>query len=128
MGFFEHLFGKEVKKSASKGKLSGEKGLRSRLEQVVATEYSTYELRQNVPSSEMFAEAGAVNYSYGIYQNGAPVAFINIIKNRNDYNLKGFRLAKEASESRGVPHMNFFSHLPNDTSYISERLRKNIFR
>lgn len=149
MGFLDNLFKKEAKKfvsgmvdkamdsvmggsSSLSGKsdnvtLTGEAGLRARLEQVVANEYSEYELRQNVPSSEMFAEPGAVDYSYGMYKNGAPVAMINVISNRNDYRLKRFRLAKEAAVNRGIPHMNFFAHLPNETSYISERLRKEIF-
>lgn len=144
MGFLDKLLKKEAKKfvsgmvdkavdnvmnggSKNNVRLSGEAALRSRLEQVIANEYGAYELRQNVPASEMFAEYGAVDYSYGLYQNGAPVAFINIISNRNDYSLKRYRLAKEASVNRGVPHMNFFSHLPNESVYISQRLRKEIF-
>ena len=149
MGFLENLFKKEAKKFVSgmvdkavdnvmggngspvskknNVTLTGEAGLRAKFEQVVANEYSEYELRQNVPASEMYAEPGAVDYSYGMYKNGTPVAMINVISNRNDYSLKRFRLAKEAAVNRGIPHMNFFAHLPNETSYISERLRKEIF-
>lgn len=105
----------------------GEPALRARLEQVISEEYSTYELRQNIPSSELSAGQGAVDYSYGIYKNGKPVAMINVITNRNDYRLKRFRMAKEAAVKMGVPHMNFFTHLPNEKSYISERLKKEIF-
>ncbi len=109
-----------------KKELVGEAGLRARLEQVIANEYSTYELKKNVPASEMFAEPGAVDYSYGIYKNGAPVAYITVIADRNEYKLKRFRDAKAAAEARGIPHMNFFAHLPNETSYISERLKQEI--
>ncbi len=145
MGFLDNLFKKEAKKfvsgmvekavdSALNGgqsgnvKLSGVAGLRANLESVFANEYASYELKQNVPSTEMGAEYGSVDYSYGLYKNGAPVAFINVIEQRNDYSKKRFRMAKQAAENNNVPHMNFFAHLPNETGYISERLRKNIFR
>lgn len=145
MGFLDNLFKKEAKKfvsgmvekavdSAINGgkagnvKLSGVAGLRANLESVFANEYAGYELKQNVPSTEMGAEYGSVDYSYGLYKNGAPVAFVNVIEQRNDYSKKRFRMAKQAAENNNVPHMNFFAHLPNETSYISERLRKNIFR
>lgn len=145
MGFFDSLFKKEARKLVSNmvdkavdnvsdkitgkdrgTKLVGMAGLKARLEQVVANDYPTYELRKNVPASEMFAESGAIDYSYGIYKDGVAVALINVIDNRNEYSRKCNRLAKEAAQFRGVPHMNFFSHLPNETSYISERLRKEI--
>ena len=145
MGFLDSLFKKEAKKfvsgmvgkavdsvmngnSSGNVRLTGAAGLRARFEEVVANEYAGYELRQNVPASEMGAEYGAVDYSYGIYKNGAPVAFINVIEDRNDYSKKRFRMAKQAAEMNNIPHMNFFSHLPNETSYISQRLRKEIFR
>lgn len=143
MGFFDNLLKKEAKKFVTNMvdkavdnvvngkkdvKLTGVAGLRSRLEEVFKNEYATYELKQNVPSREMGAESGAVDYSYGLYKDGAAVAFINVIENRNDYSLKRYRMAKEAAVNGGVPHMNFFAHLPNETSYISARLKKEIFR
>lgn len=153
MGFFDKIFSKETKKfisnmvdkaidsaaninssssGSSKGalnnaSLTGEAGLRSRLEEVIAEEYNTYELRQNIPSSELSAPFGAVDYSYGLYKNGAPAALINIITSRNDYSLKCYRSAKEAAVKMGIPHMNFFAHLPNEKGYISQRLKKEIF-
>ena len=145
MGFLDNLLKKEAKKFVSgvvnkavdnvvngngsgNVKLAGEAGLRARLEQVFANEYSAYELRQNIPSTEMGAEYGSVDYSYGLYKDGAAVAFVNVIGNRNDYSKKRFRMAKQAAENNNVAHMNFFSHLPNETSYISERLKREIFR
>jgi len=145
MGFFDNLLKKEAKKfvsgmvekavdsainggTAGNVKLSGVAGLRANLESVFSNEYADYEIKQNIPSTEMGAEYGAVDYSYGLYRDGCPVAFINVIENRNDYSKKCFRMAKQAAENNRVPHMNFFAHLPNEISYISERLRKNISR
>lgn len=145
MGFLDNLFKKEAKKfvsgmvekavdtvmngnSSGNVKLTGTAGLRARLEEVVANEYTDYEFRQNVPAREIGAESGTADYSYGLYKNGAPVAFFNVIENKNDYKKKPLRMAKQAAEMNNIPHMNFFSHLPNETSYISQRLKKEIIR
>ena len=57
-----------------------------------------------------------------------PIALFNVIPYRNVYRKKSYRLAKQIAEERGIPHMNFFAHLPNEVSYISERLRENIVK
>lgn len=98
----------------------------ARIEHVINTKFADYELRKNVPASVMNAENGAVPYTYGLYYNGTPRAFINVIDQRNDYRLKRFRLSKEACEKASVPHFNFFSHLPNEMTYIEERIREKI--
>ena len=98
----------------------------TRIENVVKFQFDGYELRKNVPASVMNAGNGAVPYTYGIYFNGTPKAFINVIDQRNDYRLKRFRLSKMACEKAGVPHLNFFSHLPNEIDYIANRLRENM--
>lgn len=98
----------------------------TRIENVVKFQFEGYELKKNVPASVMNAGNGAMPYTYGIYLNGTPKAFINVINERNDYRLKRFRLAKVACENAGVPHMNFFSHLPNEIDYIANRLRENM--
>lgn len=103
-----------------------EERCRNNIEQVISNEYVGYDLRRNVPSTEMYATDNAVDYTYGLYRNGFPVLFINVIGNRNDYSLLRFRRAKEAAVANGVPHLNFFSHLPNEISYISNRIRANI--
>ena len=97
-----------------------------KIKQVVATEFTDCELRENVSATEMGAERGAASYTYGIYRNGAPVIMINVFVDRNAYSLKRYRLAKEAAEFSGVAHLNFFSHLPNEVSYITARLRENM--
>lgn len=120
-GFVEN---KEVNKVVPINKdlhAKGEKGLRARFEQIVATDFSTYELRKDIPAST----PDAVGYTYGLYKGGMPCAFINVISDRHLYKKKPYVNAKQASVSRGVPHMNFFSHMPNEMGYISNRLKEN---
>lgn len=148
MGFFDNLIKKEAKKFISNvvgntadGQIQpnvprrerisekiGVKGLKERLEAVISDEYGDYQLRGNVPASEFGAEYGSRNYSYGLYKEGYPKALIIVIENRNHYRKKEVRLSRDAAERQGIPCMCFFSHLPNRTEYISERLGKNILR
>lgn len=104
----------------------GEKGLRERLEKVISQEWYGYELRREISAAELGAQSGARSYSYGLYQDGEPRAMIMILNNRNHYCRKDVVFARKACEERGIPYMNFMSHLPNRTEYISQRLRDNI--
>ena len=97
-----------------------------KIKNVIATEFSDCELRENVKASELGGESGAAAYTYGIYRNGAPVVMINVFVDRNAYRLKRYRLAREAAQFSGVAHLNFFSHLPNEVSYITARLKENM--
>ncbi len=101
--------------------------VRTRIEKVAAEEWPGYELRQNISSTEMGAEDGAMDYSYGLYLNGVPMAMI-LILDSGDYRLKKVRLAHQACRDKGVFCMNLMLQLPNRRSYISEMLRKNVAR
>lgn len=101
--------------------------VRARIEKVAAEEWPGYELRQNISSTEMGAEDGAMDYSYGLYLNGVPMAMI-LILDSGDYRLKKVRLAHQACRDKGVFCMNLMLQLPNRRSYISEMLRKNVAR
>lgn len=107
---------------------SGENILRQRLEEVFITDYSECDVRRDISALEIYNEPDAVNYDYGLYLEGKPIALFNVISYRNVYRKKSYRLAKQIAEERGIPHMNFFAHLPNEVSYISERLRENIVK
>ncbi|MBE5895686.1 MAG: hypothetical protein IJZ00_04935 [Lachnospiraceae bacterium] len=105
---------------------SGEKVLRTRLEKIIAEQWDGYELRKDVAAAEMQAEEGAMDYSYGLYQNGVPKAMFMINTNRTMYNSRRVVLAQKACNDMRVPYMNFMSHLPNTEEYISQRLKKMI--
>lgn len=150
MGFFENLFKKEAKKfvsgmvdkavsnatatasdkvtNAVKEKTGFGKNANvfDKIKSVVASEFPECELRENVNASELGGESGAASYTYGIYRNSSPVIVINVFVDRNAYRLKRYRLAREAAEFSGVKHLSFFSHLPNEVSYITQRLRDNM--
>lgn len=103
-----------------------EKGMRSRIEYVLKEEWSGYEIRRNVSASEFMAEEGARDYSYGIYQDGQPQAMLMVLNNRNHGRLKEICKSRNACDRMRIPYMNFYSHLPNDIEYISNRLKENV--
>lgn len=96
-----------------------------RIEKVVSEEWGDrIEIRKNISSSEMGAEAGALDYTYGLYNNGIPVAMIIILDYPDDYWCKRTRLAKEACGRQSVGYVHFITRLPNRTGYIREQLKE----
>ncbi len=111
---------------ANTGEYGGEAGLRTRLEKILEEEWSGYEIRRQVPASTFGAAEGAWDYSYGVYAGGQPKAMLMVLNNRNDYKRKAVLDAQGACKANGIPYMNFLSHMPNRSDYISQRLRDNI--
>ena len=97
-----------------------------RIEKVAAEEWSGYELRKNIPASEMGADEKARGYDYGLYLDGVPKAMITILHKRHHGRRSDNRLAHEACQRQGVYCMNIFTHLPNRRSYISACLRDHV--
>lgn len=118
---------KENKAATRSSGNSGEKLLRRRIEEIAARELPDYELRQQVPSSQVSAPKGAEPYfDYGFYQGGVLVAVIKILKDNNAYCRKSVRLAQQACQDQRVAYMNFMAYMTNRPDYIAERLRANI--
>ena len=105
---------------------SGEEVLVRRLEEVFMTEYPDCEVHIGIEPSEIEVSTIAKNYDYGLYRDDRPVALFNVIRNRNDYKKLAYREAKEIARRNGIPHMNFYIHLPNEKEYISNRIRNEI--
>lgn len=119
--FSERSSVRSTPKSSNRGP-SGERVLRKRLEEVFSTDYPDYEVRKNLDAGVY----GAKKYSYGLYYNGMPRMMIMVLGDGNHSVTREVRLAKEASESYGVPYLNFFAHLPNEEDYIRNRIRENL--
>lgn len=102
--------------------------LRNNIQKVFMRDWATkgYEMRTDVPASELNAAEGARNYSYGFYLNGEPKCMIMVLTNRNHYQLKAVRLAEQAARNTGATYLNFFTHLPNREDYIAERFQDEI--
>lgn len=100
--------------------------IRQRIEKIAAEEYGDLELRKNISASELNAEAGAYDYTYGLYRNGAPVAMLIILDGRDEYRCKAVRLSREACRNSNIGYVHFLAHMPNRKSYISAKLKEII--
>lgn len=99
--------------------------VKQRIEKVVSEEWGDQvEIRKNISSSEMAAEDGALDYTYGLYSNGRPIAMVIVLDYPDDYWCRRTRLAKEACGRQNVGYVHFITRLPNRTSYIREQLKK----
>ncbi len=107
---------------------SGEAVLRKRLENEFAMNYSDCIIQREVSSSVVGAGEGSAAFSYGIYQNGQPIGFVQVVTSTGHYVKSCIRSAKEAAEAMGIPCLIFMSHLPNTEEYITTRLASNIRR
>lgn len=97
-----------------------------RIEKIIADNFSNCELRKEISSKEIGADDIAWNYTYGVYRDGSAVAMINILDNPNDYRKKIVLQSKAACKEHGIGYVHFLLHLPNRSSYISERLKEII--
>lgn len=116
-----------VQTSGSKAR-GTEAVVRERIEEIIARDFPSLELRRDVPASEMNAQTGARNYTYGLYLDGQPKAMIMLLDedNHNLYRNSKITKAKRACESAGVPYMNFMLYMSNRPEYIAERFKNTI--
>lgn len=103
-----------------------EKIVCSRIESVAAEDWGSLELRKNVSCSILNAEAGSIDYTYGLFRDGAPVAMINVLPGVDDYRRKSVLLSAKACRENGVGYVHFMLKLPNRKTYIAQKLREII--
>lgn len=60
--------------------------------------------------------------SYGIYQNGVCKLYIRLWKDYGTYNHVANREVREFCNYYNVPMLDFFEYLPNESSYVKERI------
>ena len=96
---------------------------RQRILNVLAKEFPSYSVTENVSPHTIGGTGKFMNYSIGIYSGDQPKLFIMII-GKTTATHREYRWAKEAAERAGVTMINFISFYPNKTAYISERLHK----
>ena len=97
----------------------------ARLEKIFASDYAEYEIRKEVSPTTIGGTGNFRPYTYGMYLNGEPKAFI-MITDHNKEVLRTFRWSKEEAEKNNIPFINFLTQFPNTEEYIKNRLAQNI--
>lgn len=98
----------------------------ARIQKIIADKFSGCELRENISAREIGVDDISWKYTYGVYRDGVAVAMINLLDNPNDYKRKSVLQSKAACRGKGIGYVHFLLHLPNRSSYISEKLTEII--
>ena len=91
--------------------------------EVLAADFKDYEVFEDVSPTLIGGTGNFLNYSIGVYKDGAPKLFIMLI-NQQNYRRRTYRWSKEQAEKAGITMINFIESAPNRYWYISERLHK----
>ena len=111
--------------SSSKQTVSNSSSAVDTISNVLRTDFSRYEVKENVSPTTIGGTGNFIPYTFGIYENGQPKAFI-MVTDHNKEQLRAFRWSKEEAEKNGIPFINFFTQFPNKTEYVKNRLSQNI--
>lgn len=95
-----------------------------------------YELKNNIAVAEIEQYYGQDAYSrgrtngykeptaisYGIYQNGVCKLYIRLWKEYSEYNRAVNREVRTYCDQYNIPMLDFFEYLPNEFSYVKNRI------
>lgn len=95
----------------------------TKIRKVLAEDFASYEVKENVSPTTLGGTGKFMNYSFGVYQAGAPKLFIMMV-GKTTCSTRLYRFSKEQAAKSGVTMINFVSHYPNNVEYIKERLKK----
>lgn len=96
-----------------------------------------YELRSNISPDDLEQEFGKEIYShkgckrpenitYGVYQDGNRILLIRLWMDYGLYNRQANRQIKEFCDKNHVKMLDFFAYLPNEESYMDQRIRASL--
>jgi len=110
--------------------------------EILATEFVTYNVRENVPVTDV---AGFANDEFQLYQTrprqaykaewGQPYTFlleqggspkgVVMLGNGNSHNSNvKYLIARMYAKKSGIPYINFYTQMPNERDYVIGRIRK----
>ncbi|MCQ2401956.1 MAG: hypothetical protein MJ059_08580 [Lachnospiraceae bacterium] len=92
---------------------------------VLAEEFPQYEVRKYVSPTTIGGTGKFLDYTFGIYDAGAPKLFIMLV-GKATCGSRIYRWSKEQAAKAGVTLINFVEHYPNRPEYIKERLHQYI--
>jgi hypothetical protein len=95
-----------------------------KLDKILASEFSSYQVEKNVDPRTMGAtDRSLLPYAYVISQFGQP-KLILMLPDRNTCSTKAYRFSKAFAEKSGITLINFLLNSENKESYIIDRLHQ----
>jgi len=134
MGLFSFLFGKNNRETESCEPESkplvqemSESELEFRFDEIFANEFSGFVIRKNVSASELNAAAHPASkvINYLIYKGETPYLAILFVR-ANNYRGMNVVGTQQICEKNGIGVLRFFTHMTNDITYVTERIRNSL--
>ena len=97
--------------------------IRSRIEKVAAEDWPSYELRKNIPATEVGGGAKDQGFDYGLYLDGQPKLMIMVL-DQYQYRNKCVQRSHKVCKDKGIGSFHLLQHLPNRKTYIAERMKE----
>lgn len=95
----------------------------NKLRRILASEFSSYEVKENVSPTTIGGTGKFMNYSFGVYSGGQPKLFIMLI-GKTTCSTRTYRWSKEQAQRNGITMINFIEHYPNEEEYVINRLHR----
>lgn len=97
--------------------------IRAEIQSILAQEFPAYTVAPNVSGVTWGVVAEPCKpYDYCLCANGRIAAAIMLTDHNRDNNT-AYRNAKAACKACGVPFINFYTHMPNERSYVVNRIK-----
>ena len=96
---------------------------RERILKILAEEFPSYTVKENVSPTEFGGTGKFMNYSIVVLDGSTPKLIMMLI-GKTTTSHREYRFSREFAQSKGYTFINFVEHYPNRPDYISKRLHK----
>ena len=90
---------------------------------VVGFANDEFQLYKDVPRKAYEAEWGRP-YDFVLYQGSTIKGVVMLGKEHSHYENVKYLIARMYAKKSGIPYINFYTHMPNDRTYVVERINK----
>ncbi len=92
-------------------------------DELLASDFSAYEVRKNASAQSLgITGAPCKDYDYALIKGGRTAAVIMLTPHNRDNNA-AFKNAKANALKSNVAFINFYTHMDNERSYVSSRIK-----
>ena len=109
---------------------------------IIRREFPSYSIQENVPVTHLAGEAAdefqlyhtrprqvykaewGEPYTFVLSQGGAPKGIVMLGSGHSHYSNVKYLISRMYAKKLGLPYINFYTQMPNESDYVAERIRK----
>ena len=88
---------------------------------IIQENFSNYTVREDVSVSEFGGEGKP--YDFALFNHGECCGVVMLVAHNRDNN-RAYNGAKAAAKARGVPFINFYTHMANERGFVFNRIQR----